>query len=305
MTRQTRQIYLVCFFVAAAIVLPLILLYSSGYRINISSLSLEQTGSLFISSRPKGAEAILQPIEHAELTPAVIPGLTPGEYTVTISKDLYTSWNSSLSIEAKRSIVYSDVMLFLLNPIKEPLSTYPNNDIVTSEYTAVNALPAQMQYALSELPLSDNYLIQSDGVPMVTVLDSDNGNLYLLNETNDSIHIQPLESEVLGYAWEPELDILMFYTPFTIQLFNPDDASTVSLIRQSNTINEVLWHPQSPYIIFSTDKQIIAMETRLTDEPNSAVLYSGETVTNLKINEDGETIYFTNSVGEIIGLQIQ
>ena len=99
----------------------LITLFARGYRPNFQSnnLTLNATGLLSATSRPKGASVYIDD----KLTTATDDtiNLAPGDYLIKIVKDGYLSWQKTVNI--KKEIVYqSDAQLFRSSPDLSPIT---------------------------------------------------------------------------------------------------------------------------------------------------------------------------------------
>ncbi|MEI6532988.1 MAG: PEGA domain-containing protein [Candidatus Roizmanbacteria bacterium] len=93
--------------------------YARGYRFNFVERSITPTGILAVSSNQRASKVlvngVLKGVTDINIT------LPPGEYSVTISKEGYTSWNSYIKL--KGEIVTSiNGFLFPSNPSLSPLT---------------------------------------------------------------------------------------------------------------------------------------------------------------------------------------
>lgn len=91
---------------------PLVLLTTAGYRINIRTRQLERTGILILRSTPADARILLDGVLQDERTPARLSQLLPREYRVTLEREGYRPWSKLLSVESQRSTFAEDVVLF-------------------------------------------------------------------------------------------------------------------------------------------------------------------------------------------------
>lgn len=99
------------------------ILYGKGYRIGFQGdrPQLSKTGILQIKSKPTGAQVYI----NGNLTGATDNDitLTPGKYTVRVSKDGYNDWQKDIQIE--REIVSSaDALLLPKAPTLQSISTF-------------------------------------------------------------------------------------------------------------------------------------------------------------------------------------
>lgn len=91
---------------------PLVLLNTAGYRINLRTRQLERTGILILRSTPPDAHILLDGVGQDERTPARLSQLLPREYRVTLEREGYRPWSKLLTVDSQRSTFAEDVVLF-------------------------------------------------------------------------------------------------------------------------------------------------------------------------------------------------
>lgn len=134
MSLRFRRILYSFFILAFLAITPLVMLYASGYKLNFQSLkggrlTVEKTGMLILDSRPRGAmvfinnrpavvglKKILLKNSGANLTPAKIKNLSPGEYEIVLEKKGYWPWRKKLEVLPGSSTFAEDINLFRNNP---------------------------------------------------------------------------------------------------------------------------------------------------------------------------------------------
>lgn len=114
MTLGQRRILYLTFFLIFFIFTPIILAYSSGYRINIKKKKVYETGSIVIDSEPREAQVAIDGAEIKDLTPAIINDLKEGYYGIEISKPGFTAWRKRLFVSAKLTTFVEGARLFPL-----------------------------------------------------------------------------------------------------------------------------------------------------------------------------------------------
>ena len=101
MTLAKRRFYFFLFFLLFLIASPVIILYSQGYALNLTTFSLVKTGGVFVSTTPKGViirinDKLAATTSSLPLTQGkLIARLLPGDYAVTIEKSGYFPWDKS------------------------------------------------------------------------------------------------------------------------------------------------------------------------------------------------------------------
>jgi hypothetical protein len=95
---RVRKIIFLVFFSVFLVGAPLIVLYTAGYRLNLTTFRVQQTGVIALSSTPKGATVLLNGVDTGAKTPYVIQRLSPGSYTISLVKDGYRSWEQRVDV---------------------------------------------------------------------------------------------------------------------------------------------------------------------------------------------------------------
>lgn len=93
--RAVYAVFVIIFLITA----PIIVLYTSGYRYNLSNGRIQKTGIIIISSIPKKADIYLngKKVEN-KFTPAEIKNVLPGDYEIVLSKEGYHNWQKKLPV---------------------------------------------------------------------------------------------------------------------------------------------------------------------------------------------------------------
>ena len=119
MSRQL--ITYIAVFLFLAIGTTAVILYGTGYRLNIGKgkLGLLETGLLVAKSQPDGASILI----NGHLTTATdnTIDLAPGEYKIRIVKDGYSSWEKTIKIQ-KEVVAKIDALLFTTTPKLESIT---------------------------------------------------------------------------------------------------------------------------------------------------------------------------------------
>ena len=135
MSKPFRLILFLVFLFAFLISAPLIVLYTAGYRFDLSHGRIVHTAILNISSTPRNAMVLIDKIPSTDRTPAVINTIIPGEHLIELQKTGYLPWETSLSFLSREARILNDIVLFLdeqpkqekiINPMS--LSINPKTD---------------------------------------------------------------------------------------------------------------------------------------------------------------------------------
>ena len=102
MTLRSRRIILLFSILAFVIMVPLVLLYTSGYRMD-SGFHLIKTGGLYVSSPVSGSQIFVNNKLEKETnilqSGFFLQNLKPGKYSVLIAKEGYWPWLKELEIK--------------------------------------------------------------------------------------------------------------------------------------------------------------------------------------------------------------
>lgn len=116
MKLKTRLILLGLCVVAFLIVAPYIVLYSLGYRVDVTNLTIRGTGGIYVYAQPDPQSIT---IDNAPASPTgyfssavFMQNLMPGAHTVIIKKDGYQSYQKKLMVAEKQVTKLENVTLF-------------------------------------------------------------------------------------------------------------------------------------------------------------------------------------------------
>jgi len=97
---RVRNVIFFLFFSFFLVGAPLTVLYTAGYRLNFTTLRVQQTGVIALSSTPRGATIAVNGVPVDTKTPYVIQRLSPGTYTVSLNKSGYRSWEQRVDVSS-------------------------------------------------------------------------------------------------------------------------------------------------------------------------------------------------------------
>ncbi|MBU1179987.1 PEGA domain-containing protein [Patescibacteria group bacterium] len=141
MQRKHRRIIFFVFLILFLISLPLILLYTGGYRYNIKKSKLEKTGNLLVSAETKNINVDIDNKSYYGKGELRIKNILPGEYLIKITKESYFDWQKKLTINSALTTFIKNVRLFKqnlpINLVESIDKIYPSpdkNKILYSSY---------------------------------------------------------------------------------------------------------------------------------------------------------------------------
>ncbi len=113
MSSRTRFIIFLLFATAFLVSAPMAILYTAGYRYNIQTGEVQQTGLVFLSTLPKGADVLLDGEPTETRTPILLKTVIPGTHSIRLQKQGYLPWEKVLPVESRVTTFAQDVPLFL------------------------------------------------------------------------------------------------------------------------------------------------------------------------------------------------
>jgi len=116
MGQKIRAILFYLSIILFFILVPVILLYSFGYKLDINSLRIIKTGLIYVKSIPSGAQVYLNARFINKTTPASIEGLMPGKYKLSLELQDYYPWYQETSVGSGKSTILDNIILFSIKP---------------------------------------------------------------------------------------------------------------------------------------------------------------------------------------------
>lgn len=113
MSKSLRLFLFLLFLFAFLISAPIVVLYTAGYRFDLTHGRIVHTAVLNITSEPRNASVIVDGISFSDRTPAVLETILPGEHTVRLEKEGYLPWETVLNFESREALVMGPIILFL------------------------------------------------------------------------------------------------------------------------------------------------------------------------------------------------
>ena len=88
---------------------------ANGYRLNKTTLRLEQAGLISLDGQPKQSYITINGKVSASSLPVRFQKIFPGQYTILVSHDGYNSWAKTVKIEGGQAYENKKVYLYLSN----------------------------------------------------------------------------------------------------------------------------------------------------------------------------------------------
>ena len=111
LTRPVRLGISLFWIILFFIISPIIILYTAGYRYDISEKKIKQTGVISIDIKPKNVDVFINKVALETDIPIRLTNRAPGDYTITLEKDGYHSWQSVLAVESNQTTYIRNITL--------------------------------------------------------------------------------------------------------------------------------------------------------------------------------------------------
>lgn len=269
-----RFIIFLAFILLFTLLIPVVILYSTGYRVS-EGFSLTPTGGIYVYYPESGANLYI----NGELTKQTslfarglfVDDLSPKEYKVQITKKGYQAWNKTLNVGPKR---VSEAYPFLIPQIIA--TTTVQRNILSQGATTTNPLYTDLSklFSTSTVLKSTSRLVAST-TAIVPLLRKDT-EIYIAT------------SSVIA-LWKGSSDSIPYYFCDEAGL-KCSDTLTVLPIK----VNHIeFYQGRDDVIIYSTKDGIFVTELDQREPRNTFKLIDG----NLEFRELNQRVYVKAKTG--------
>ncbi len=283
---RKRRYYFLFFLVIFLLAIPVLMLYTSGYRLD-DKFSLVKTGGIYISSPGIGAEIYIN--NRLSKTTNIIQrdffeqNLTPGNYFVFVYKDGYWPWSKELKV---REQIVADAHPFLVPrepKLEEILATIlsPGKSIVEGEK---NPLYENVLLLFSSKPIPPSAELYTNSASATSTI------------TYNKIQLIR-EKDTIFAKWLGDIDKAPSYF---CDEYKRECAEKITVFTSSTKIKTFDFYPdRDDVIILSRKNGIYAIEADTRKIQNFNLVYAGSDP-DFRIGsdgilyvKDGKTIYKT------------
>lgn len=263
-------VVLVALFLASV---PVVLLTTAGYRINLRTRQLERSGILILRSAPADAQILLDGARREERTPARLTDLLPREYRVTLEREGFRPWSKSLTVESQRSTFAENIVLF---PDQLPVRVAD-----ASTTTLALSEDGTIRLATTSTPLASPNGLR-------TVLD---GGRVRVSDTATGALVT--DREARGAIWRTDgTNELLLWSESELWTVGTDGNATL-LTRLGAPIRAAAWYPGGSHVLYASGDTLSAIER---DDRSGRVITPLFTLPDLGtfvVNEKGAAIFAT------------
>lgn len=268
----------IAFYTALAVfftLLPIVLSYTLGYKIDYKALKIYKTGIIYIASHPAGATVHINGKLYKDLTPMKAEELKPGNYNIKVTRDGFCLWERNMEVRPNMVTKADRIILFP----------------VAQEIKKVMALE------MADFLVSDNnriYYLTRQGLLRS---DLDGGSLKKLSPYSD------WPKNISAKKFSPEADRFLFFDPNGVSVVYLDvekpalpggeTAQVETIFKSFDPIIDVFWYPGANYIMVITGRDIKVVESsrNIGLNRNMASLY--------KFNSPPGGIYYDEYAGAL------
>jgi hypothetical protein len=319
MHKSIRQLIFAIFALAFFVSAPLVVLYTAGYRLNISNRSLLQTGVLAVTTYPRGSSVLLNGLELAEKTPAVYQRVTPKDHDILIRKKGYHDWSQRIHVDEGKT-TYVTARLFansqpeLLNPTAAALA-------LRYKAAQTSANPDQASVALLDNGANTEVRLgQIDGqlvglLPRgnYQILTEDDSYLLLVNEKSIVFVIARQGGDVVQlpvtlqkFDWLPTDHLLLWTDGTEVNVYDAESRNRIFITRDGHPVTDVAWHPDADSFLVANDESLSAYDLETYATRSVTQLVYKPNLNEIWLDSAGRNLYYTliAKPGEIYRLQL-
>jgi len=270
----------IAFYIALALfcfLLPIILSYSLGYKIDYRKFKIYKTGLIYLRSTPAGASIHINGKLLSDITPAEIKELRPGLYMVEVRREGFYPWQKELAVKPNMVTKADEIVLF---PIIKDMAVIGPGEIEHFAIPGRNGI-----YYMTKRGLLKSALDGTD--------------IKLLSLHSD------WPERILGKKFSPDGNKFLYFNDYKIWVVYVNLDKNASLGSESARVEEVLstdspivdafWYSTSGYIVLITRYEIKALELKSEGVRNVTDLYRFTArPKDLYYDSDNDSLYFTD-----------
>jgi hypothetical protein len=252
MHRKTRTILFSIFVLLFFLLAPLIVLYTAGFRYNVRLGVVQQTASLDISTRPRGATISLNG-RAFERTPHIFKRIFPGIYDIRLEREGYHPWTGRIELPSGGSALLQGITL-LESASPEVFASIPN----TAEQ--FEAFEETIAYLTEEAGWLEGWIFNAEENELTN-------SFRVSSRDGATIHLSH-DGEAIAFALQNDLKV------FT------SSGEELPLQTLPLSLANVYWHPETSdtlYIESARAKYELSTRTGELEEIDPATLFRNDT----------------------------
>lgn len=276
MTTRIRQFIFLLFVVLFLVTSAATLLYASGYRFNVASRRIVQTGILFINGRPRDADVYLNNRLVSQTLPFRAIHLIPGSYQIRVEKDGYFAWEKNLAVYPRETTFATEITLWR----NEPSARVDDMREVAAWREQLSASAIKP----SDLTHNNRFLVwQADGTVHLAYTDQE--------KTSEPLPIVSRERPEI--QWNAPRKSWLLKNDHELWFIDTEGATQL-IERSGQPITHALLLDDLPYLLTQVGNEIKIMELDDRDRRNVIIVATKEKMSAIALNAAATEVAFTD-----------
>lgn len=302
-----RWLIFLVFVTIFVITAPLIVLYTAGYRLNISNRRLQQTGVLAITTFPRGSSILFNGQNLAQKTPYVIQRIMPNMHEVRLQKKGYHEWSQRVRVdEGKTSYItarlFADSQPELLNAPSATLAlrSHERAALVTVDESRITFFDNGLNVEVRTDNLDDAQLIGLLPRGTYTLLEEDNDYIVITDEANTGFivarqggKVVELPTKITLFDWLVGENLLLWSDGGEVNIYEAETGERTFITREGQTVIDVAWHPTADSFFVVSGDTVSAYDRNVYETREVTPLLNGTAVADIWLDPAGKNLYFT------------
>lgn len=261
MTKRFRTILFSILVILFIFIAPLVILYSQGYRFDLETKKITQTGAFYFKVLPKTGKIYLdEKLEKKTdflFGTAFVDDLLPKKYEIKIEKEGYYPWQKLLEVQEKIVTEAKNIVL---------ISKNPNFEILTKEIKDFFFSPNEKKIILKK---------SDEKIWTLEILDIDKN--ISRNLINEKEFVKGKNAELLDLKWSHDSKrvLLSLKIKETIKHFileTTEENDLISLDFLGKDIRKISFSPQKNSEIFFIKKNNLFKSDFIKKEISEPIL---------------------------------
>jgi hypothetical protein len=303
----TARRFLFAFFALVFVVAaPLVVLYTAGYRLNISNRRLQQTGVLAITTFPRGGSIVLNGQNLAQKTPYVVQRVMPSMHSVVLNKKGYHEWSQRVRVDEGRTSyitarLFADSQPTLLNATASALAlrSRESTELITVDDASVTFLnnganvevhtgSGTTDQLIALLPINDYQLLEDDAT-YILIVDERNVAFVVAREGGEVVE---LPTRLTAYDWMTNENLLIWTDGTEVNIYDANTDENTFITRNGQSIVDVVWHPEADSFFIATPATIEAYDRSVHETREVTPLLSEAVIDDIWVDDAGKNLYY-------------
>lgn len=302
LSQRKRLTLLILAVIVFFLFLPIVILYSSGYRLG-ENWEVVQTGAIQIGTQIRGASITIDGKEIGESgyfkNSFFVQNLTPKKYEISVSKTGYSVWTKNLMVKEQMISRVEALVLPIKPKITEiqkflPLQTLESNtdtgakSVATGTANTLGTTSNAIKIVNREPVISPEYLLASSSFATTTSVNSE-------APATSSMRLYRVKSDIALWHSDSSVFVNWLGNESSIPEFMSDDINYFkkSIVVHSDSVKNIDFLPGREDVLIYSDKdgvKVIEIDKR---SPQNSVKIS-EADSDFRLGTNGE-IYILKS----------